>query len=342
MLVKYVIPALLILLIPVLPLLAPWIQVVLIIALAKGIAVLGVTILLRAGQVSFGHALFFAIAAYASAFLAQRAVGGEFFVMLFLGTIAAGLSGLLVGLFVVRYRGIFFGMLNLAFSMIFWSVLEKFYYLTGGADGIHVRRPTVLGLSLARSEFETFLFYFAFVLALLLGWIALRFLNSPIGHLFQTVKTNETRLQYLGVSPRRTLLIGYVFSAALCGVGGVLLASVQGIVTPDYAWWIRSGEMVFIAVLGGAGSVAGAFVGALAYELVRTYAAAFAADIWQMVLGTFLLVIILFAPGGMIGIYDLLMRRLFRFDRSAETPATEPPAGEGPAAYRPAVEAKKP
>ncbi len=221
--------------------------------------------------------------------------------------------------------------------MIFWSILEKFYYLTGGADGIHVRRPTVLGISLARAEFETFLFYFAFLLALLLGWVALRFLNSTIGHLFQTEKTNETRLQYLGISPRRTLLVGYVFSAGLCGVGGVLLATVQGIVTPDYAWWIRSGEMVFIAVLGGAGSVAGAFVGALAYELVRTYAAAFAADIWQMVLGAFLLVIILFAPGGMIGIYDTLMRRLFRNGGSARDRDAE-----SEAAYRPAVEGKKP
>jgi len=337
MAIRYVIPALLILVIPLLPFLAPWIKVVLIIALAKGIAVLGVTILLRAGQVSFGHALFFAIAAYSCAFLARTSFGGEFFVMLIVGVLAAAISGLLVGLFVVRYRGIFFGMLNLAFSMIFWSVLEKFYYLTGGADGIHVSRPSVLGFILARSEFETFLFYFTFVLALLLGWVALRFLNSPIGHLFQTVKTNETRLQYLGISPRRTLLVGYVLSTALCGVGGVILASVQGIVTPDYAWWIRSGEMVFIAVLGGLGSVPGAFIGALAYELVRTYAATFAADIWQMVLGAFLLGIILFAPGGMIGIYDAVMRRLFS---GGEGPAEKQKAEASP--YRPAVEGEEP
>jgi ABC-type branched-subunit amino acid transport system permease subunit len=136
-----------------------------------------------------------------------------------------------------------------------------------------------------------------------------RWFASPLGQLFQTVKTNETRLQYLGVSPQRTLLVGYVLSAVLCGTGGVLMGIAQGVVTPEFAWWIRSGEMVFIAVLGGAGSVPGAFIGALIYEVVRTYASAFAGDVWQMLLGGFLLVIILFAPGGVIGIYDRLTGR---------------------------------
>ena len=128
--------------------------------------------------------------------------------------------------------------------------------------------------------------------------------------MFKTIKTNETRLEYLGISARRTLLVGYVVSAGLCGLGGVLMAVAQGIVTPEYAWWIRSGELVFIAILGGAGSVAGAFVGAIIYEAVRVNAAAFAADVWQMVLGFFLLAIILFASRGLVGLYERLMDRL--------------------------------
>ena len=79
--------------------------------------------------------------------------------------------------------------------------------------------------------------------------------------------------------------------------------------TPEYAWWIRSGEMVFIAVLGGAGSVPGAFIGALIYEFVRVFASAFAGDVWQMLLGGFLLVIILFAPGGVVGLFERVTRR---------------------------------
>lgn len=120
-----------VLLLAAVPFIAPSMQLLINLALAKGIAVLGVTVLLRAGQVSFGHALFFGISAYAGAFLMASLPAADLILVLIAGVIGAALSGLLVGLFVVRYRGIFFGMLNLAFSMIFWSILEKFYHVTG-------------------------------------------------------------------------------------------------------------------------------------------------------------------------------------------------------------------
>jgi ABC-type branched-subunit amino acid transport system permease subunit len=290
-----------------LPFYAPGMQLLVNLALAKGLAVLGVTVLLRAGQVSFGHALFFGISAYAGAFLVSSWPGADLLVVMIAGIAGALLSGLLVGLFVVRYRGIFFGMLNLAFSMIFWSILEKFYHVTGGADGIRLQRPSVLGMEFSRGGFELILFYLAIGLMVGLGWFTLRWFASPIGQMFQAIKTNETRLEYLGLSPRRVLLSGYLLSALLCGIGGSMMAMLQGVVTPEYVWWVRSAEMVFIAVLGGAGSVRGAFVGALIYEIVRVYASAFAADIWQMLLGAFLLIIILFAPGGIMGIVDRLI-----------------------------------
>lgn len=291
------------------PFVAPSLHLLVGFALAKGLAVVGVTVLLRAGQVSFGHALFFGISAYTGAFIMGSMPGADLIVLLIAGTLMATLSGLLVGLFVVRYRGIFFGMLNLAFSMIFWSILEKFYHVTGGADGIRLTRPTVLGMTLERAPFEMVLYYLGIVLMVGLGWYVIRWFASPTGQLFQTIKTNETRLEYLGISPRRALLSGYLLSAALCGVGGILMGMTQGVVTPEYVWWVRSAEMVFIAVLGGAGSVRGAFIGALIYELVRTYASAYAGDIWQMLLGAFLLIIILFAPNGLIGILETLFGR---------------------------------
>ena len=313
---RAILPALAVALIALVPFLAPTLQVLTTLALCKGIAVLGVTVLLRAGQVSFGHALFFAISAYAAAFLAATRLD-DLAILVLAGIVVGALTGLAVGLFVARYRGIFFGMLNLAFSMIFWSILEKFYHLTGGADGLRLPRPSVLGLAMERGPFEDLLYYVVLACALTSGWFVLRFLASPVGQLYQTIKTNETRLEYLGVSPRATLLKGYVLSAALCSLGGVLMAVAQGIVTPEYAYWVRSGEMVFIAVLGGAGSVPGAFAGALAYEVVRSYASAFAADVWQLVLGAFLLVIVLFAPGGLVGIYTELADRASRRGRAA-------------------------
>ncbi|MBJ3778005.1 branched-chain amino acid ABC transporter permease [Acuticoccus sp. 2012] len=298
-----------VLLVAVTPVLAPTSQVLLTLAFAKGLAVLGIIVLLQAGQVSFGHALYFAVSAYVAASVA-RSFGGELVTTLLAGVAAAAVVGLVVGVFVVRYRYIFFAMLNLAVSMIFFALLEKFYYVTGGSDGLQVPRPTVVGLTLERGEFETILFYGALVLSLLAAWGTHRYLASPLGNMLRAIKTNEVRLEYLGVSARSTLLSGYVLSAALCGLGGALMAVAQGIVTPEYAYWVRSGEFVFIAILGGSGSVAGAFVGALIYEGVRTYAAAFASDIWQMVLGIVLLVIIIFGPSGVTGLYQRLMDRL--------------------------------
>lgn len=308
---RIIVPLVLLAFVAMLPLAAPWSQVVLTLVIAKGLAVLGIVVLLHAGQVSFGHALFFGVAAYGAAFVGKWLGGGELVSMLVLGTLASLLVGLLTGLFVVRYRYIFFGMLNLALSMILYSVLEKFYHYTGGDDGMQVVRPTVLGMELERAAFETLLCYGGMVLAIVVAWAVSRFLDSPVGHMLKTIKTNETRLEYLGVSARHTLLIGYLVSAGLCGLGGAIMAVAQGVVTPEYAYWTRSGELVFIAILGGAGSVSGAFVGALVYELVRNYAAAFAADIWQMVLGIVLLAVILFAAHGLVGIYSGFIDRLF-------------------------------
>lgn len=291
------------------PIMAPSFKLLFTFAMAKGLGVLGVTVLLRAGQVSFGHALYFGAAAYVGAFLMAAMPGTDILIVLIAGVLGAVLAGFLVGLFVVRYRGIFFGMLNLAFSMIFWSVLEKFYHYTGGADGIRLERPNVFGTAMNHTDFGLTLYYMLVVLMIGLGWYTMRWFNSPVGQLFQTIKTNETRLEYLGISPRRAMLSGYLLSAALCGVGGVMMGMAQGVVTPEYVWWVRSAEMVFIAVLGGAGSVQGAFLGALIYEAVRTYASVYAGDVWQMILGGFLLIIILFAPGGLIGILQSLFKR---------------------------------
>lgn len=301
---SFIFAALLLIVFAAFPYFVPWTKIVLTLAMAKGLAVLGIIVLLRAGQISFGHALFFAVAAYSAAFTGKLIVGGELVSMLIAGLGMSLLVGLIVGLFVVRYRGIFFGMLNLAFSMIFFSILEKFYHFTGGSDGLQVLRPSVLGMVFDRDTFETLMFYGSLLICLLAGWGTSVFLRSPLGHMLKAIKTNEIRLEYLGVSANRTLLYGYLVSAGLCGLGGVLMAVAQGIVTPEYAWWIRSGELVFIAILGGAESVMGAFAGALIYEIVRTYASAFASDIWQLLLGVFLLIIILFASDGLVGLYN--------------------------------------
>lgn len=287
----------------------PWLKFVLTIALAKCLAVMGILLLLRAGQVSFGHALYIAVGAYTAAFAAQNAGMADIVVLLPLGILASGLVGLLVGLFVARYRDIFFGMLNLAFSMVFYSLLEKLYALTKGTDGIRVPLPRVAGQVLERVAFEWTMFGVALALTFLAGLFCHRYLLSPAGQALSAIKTRETRLEFAGQSARRVLLLAYLVSAMLAGAGGVIIACATRHVTPLLAYWTASGELVFIAILGGAGSVLGPVLGAVVFELVRVYAAAAFAGSWHMVLGAVLLGIILFAARGLWGVYESLVAR---------------------------------
>lgn len=270
--------------------------------LAKSIVVLGIILLLQAGQVSFGHAMFFATGAYTAAFWGKYVGGGDIVLYLGLGAVSSTLFGLIVGLFVVRYREIFFGMLNLAFSMVLWSLLEKMFHYTNGADGIRVARPTLLGLAFTPETFQYVILYVSLLIAVAAFLGVQRYLDSPLGHMLRAIKSNETRLEYLGTSARRVLLVGYVISAFLGGIGGTLVAIIQQIATPEFGFWTKSGEFVFIAILGGGAHAFGAFAGAAMFEVVRFYAAAQLANAWQLILGVVLIVIILYAPSGLIGL----------------------------------------
>ncbi len=289
-------------------LLVPWLKFVLTLALAKGLVVLGILLLLRAGQVSFGHAMFIAISAYSVAFAAPLV--GDVLPLLLIGTLTAIVAGGLIGLFMARYRDIFFSMLNLAVSMVLYSLLEKFYHLTNGSDGIRVPELSFAGMALERTQYEWAVFFLALVLCFAAGWFVRIYLASPMGEALSAIKTRETRLEFAGVSARFTLYAAYVLSAGMAGAGGAIIAMTSRHVTPQLAYWTSSGELVFVAILGGAGNVLGPFAGALTYELVRSYAAAWFAGSWQAILGLVLLAVILFAPGGLVGMVTRKVRRV--------------------------------
>ncbi|MGL4810487.1 MAG: branched-chain amino acid ABC transporter permease [Beijerinckiaceae bacterium] len=293
-----------ILLAAILPVIMPSWATLITLILAKGIVVLGIIILLQAGQVSFGHAMFFGLGAYAVAFWGKYVGTGDMLLYLLIGPLLATAFGGLVGLFVVRYREIFFGMLNLAFSMVLWSLLEKLYHYTNGADGIRVVRPTLAGMAFTPEQFQYVLVYLTLGLMILVSYAVQRYLDSPLGHMLRAIKSNETRLEYLGISARHVLLVGYIISAFLAGLGGVLVAIAQQIATPEFAYWTKSGEFVFIAILGGTANAAGAFAGAAMFEFVRFFAAAKLANAWQLILGIVLIIIIMFAPSGLIGLFN--------------------------------------
>ena len=284
--------------IAVLPLfLSDWIGFLIALALAKGIVVLGVVLLLRGGLISFGHALYFAIGAYTAGFLANRFGIGEALVALPLATIISALVAAALGLLLARFRGIYFAMLSLALSMILYTVLIKFYDFSGGTDGLSVRGFALAGVTPADPGLAQY--YLVLVVTAAVVYVGARFLASPLGYLMQAVRYNEIRIEYLGASASHAILASYVVSGTISGLGGALVAYLVGHVSPELAFWVTSGDFVFVAVLGGTGSVFAPLIGSIAFEFVKNYALKFSPNTWQLTLGVFLLAVIYFQPQGL-------------------------------------------
>lgn len=277
------------------------------IIIAHVLAASAVAILLQAGLISFGHGLYYAVGAYTVAYLAPVLNAGAV-VLLAAAGLVAGIAALICGLFVVRYRGIFFAMLNLALSMVAYTVLLKFYNLTGGSDGIAVAVSSVAGLQFDAAAFGLALFYLCLALIALVGWLVHRYLRSPLGWSLRAIQNCEIRVEYLGRSARSVLLSAYVLSGILAGLGGAIAAIAVGHVVPNLAYWTTSAEFLVIAVIGGVGGVLGPFAGAILYQLLSVNMAQYLTYTWGLLLGVVILLIIRFAPAGLWGIYDSLWK----------------------------------
>lgn len=281
----------------------PWLRVPMVMALVYGTAALGVVVLLRAGQISFGHAMYMLISGYTVAYLSQAYPGLDGLVLVLAGTLVSLVVGMVLGLFLVRYRGIFFGMLNLAISMVIFTVVTKFYGLTGGSDGMRVTRPSLFGFDMDRGGYEATLLIVLLAMSVALVFAVQQFFRSSSGEAMASIKTNEDRLEYLGVSAKKLLWQGYVMSAALCGLAGAFYGLSQGLVTPEVGYWLKSGELVFISILGGSVHAVGVFVAALLFEFIKMYASVLVGGAWQLVLGATLIAIIYFLPDGLTSLF---------------------------------------
>lgn len=289
-----------------------WMKFIVTLAMAKFVAVLGVALFLRANLVTFGHAMFYAVGAYAVGFSVKWLGFHDMVVLLPLGALLGAGVAALVGLVMARYREVFFAMLNLAFSMMLYGVLLKLYWLTGGTDGLGVGVPTFLGYAPSREHLRDFLYYTTLCVAAIVIYVIYRFLASPLGFYLRAMGDNEIRIEYSGESARHVLYVTYIVSGALGALGGVLAAFTVGHIVPEYSFWIQSGDFVFVALLGGYASVLGPLIGSIAFEFIRTYASKYFPNEWQMTLGIIMLAIILFRPGGLWAIYEALAARVGR------------------------------
>lgn len=316
LLIEAVVGAVLLLAVPMV--LPDWMRFIVSLALAKFLAVLSVALFLRAGMVTFGHAMFYAVGAYTVGFSAKWFGFRDLVILLPLGGLLGAAAAALVGLIMARYREVFFAMLNLAFSMMLYGVLLKLYWVTGGTDGLGAGIPTFLGYAPPREDLRLYLYYAALFVVGLVVYAVYRFLASPLGFYLKARADNEIRIEYSGESVRRVIYSTYVLSGVLGGLGGVLAAFTVGHIVPEYSFWIQSGEFVFVALLGGFTSVPGPLVGAIAFEFIRTYASKYFPNEWQMVLGIIMLAIILFRPEGLWSIYEAVASRFGRREREAQ------------------------
>ena len=285
-------------------------------ALAYAIALLGFNLLFGyTGLLSFGHALFVALGAYGAAVASSKLGIRSFELILLLSGLAAVLAALPVALLSVRYVKIFFGILTLAFGMLFHSFLFKFYDLTGGDTGIRVLRPTLLGKAYEELDKTTFLvgpfYYYCVVLLALLGFVMWRLVNSSFGLHLVATRENRRKSEYLGVRVRLFRLIAFAISAFYCAIGGAILAVNTGQADPELAYWTHSGELVFMTVLGGFASFFGPIVGAFSFVFLKSELMG-VTQYWRFWLGAILILLVVLFPRGLAGLFEQLWNRLHR------------------------------
>jgi branched-chain amino acid transport system permease protein len=280
------------------------------------IALLGFNLLFGyTGLLSFGHAMFLGFGAYGAALLAGTLGIKSFDAVLFAVMLFAALAAVPIGLLCVRYVGIFFGMLTLAFGMLFYSFLFKFYHLTGGDSGMRVPRMKIIGLEFAQYNKIEFLagpfYYYCLALLVIAGLVMWRIVHSPFGLHLKAVRDNARKAEYLGVHVHRFRLAAFVISAAYGAAGGAILGFRIGLADPELVYWTQSGQLVFMAVLGGFSNFFGPIVGAFAFTLLQDQLQSLT-QYWRFVLGAVLAVIVIEFPGGLAGLADDLRRWLAR------------------------------
>jgi len=274
--------------------------------MAYGIALLGLNLLFGyTGLVSFGHALFLGIGAYTGAFLTTHTKVRSLEIILLMAMLAAAVVAAPVGALCVRYVKIYFGMLTLAFGMLFYTFVLKFYHLTGGDEGMRFLRPTLLGQPLPDLSKTAYLvgpyYYYSLALLVLATAVMWRIVHSPFGLCLRTVRDNPLKAESLGVSVPRYRWYAFVISAVYAAVGGVLLGPPTGNVDPTLAYWTHSGNLVFMTLLGGFANFFGPIAGALVFIYLQdTVMSVF--PYWRLVFGAILAALVIFAPTGLAGL----------------------------------------
>jgi branched-chain amino acid transport system permease protein len=262
------------------------------------------------GMLSFGHAAYFGVGAYTTGIVLIRLWQNVWF-GLFCGLLAGMITAFILGYLCIKRRGIYFAMLTLAFAQLIYFIGFQWVDLTGGDNGLRNIPLVPLSLPGLSIDISTPLRYYFFVLFfVVLSLLALnRILQSPFGHVLQAVRENEHRALSCGYETVNVRWMAFIISGSISGLAGGLYALYLHFVGIETLYWITSGQVVMITLLGGMGTFIGPFIGAGVFRYLEDVLSAMTAN-WMIFLGTIFVLCVLFFPSGIWGtIKELTSKR---------------------------------
>jgi branched-chain amino acid transport system permease protein len=276
--------------------------------LVTAIAVMSVNLLLGyTGLPAFGNAAYFGLGAYGAA-LSVKYWQVHFIEAVLIGMVAALLGGLILAPFLLRRRGIYFGLLSIAFGQVFYFIAYRYTDVTGGEDGMQFPRPYA-GLPSAHVAVSELGFYYTALALFVVALFAFRtIVRSPFGRTLIAIRQNEPRVRYLGLNTDRFIFVALLISATLAGLSGALFGLLINFAYPLELDWHQSGYFVLSMILGGAGTVWGSLVGAFIYVIGKDIISTIT-PLWQIFLGALFVACVLGFPRGILGSLQALGRR---------------------------------
>ncbi len=296
-----------------------WQEFLVLISLTYAIAALGLIPLSGlGGLVSFGNGAFMALSAYVIG-LSIRYLGIDSLAFIFIPAILLPVvTALLFSLLALRTRYVFFALITVAFTMLLYTLLLKFYHYTGGTDGLRIPNIALLKGIIEVKVRERILgdAYTSYYLTVITFAAALfatqRLVNSPLALSLVALRDNERRAKDVGINPYITYSLAFTYSALMAGLSGILYAISVGHIDPGLAYWAGpSAKIVFIAVLGGF-TIPGCIIASLLYIMVETYALKYLSYYWQFLMGSVLLLILLTFPRGLPSLFEVTFSQIMR------------------------------
>jgi branched-chain amino acid transport system permease protein len=251
------------------------------------------------GLFSFGHALYFGLGAYASVLGWLHIKGLSFMSGVLLGGLVAGFVGLILGAFLVRLSGTYFALLTLAFNQLIWAIVWKWRDVTGGDDGLgKFPKPDLLGISMKNPANFYYVSLVTIGICLFICWY---FTRTPLGNVCASIKSNEERAKFIGFNVNASKLILLTMAGFFSGISGALYAQFQEFIATSAIDLGMSTNVLFMAYIGGTGYFWGPIVGSGIFTYLSEYLSSFT-DRWEFIFGLIFIVIVLFAPQGILGI----------------------------------------